>query len=169
MAPKTPKSAKRTEKEPLEKDAEPKVGESLSSVWAVERRGLPRIKPRRHRILVACLQRLDARSELITDRIEDTARRSGNDVWICLSITNWNEGLSTVQTLRAVFFECNIDHVTLALSFAAKGEAEQTAGAAAAAAEEPLPKISDAEATKPAVSEQVKDGEPTKEVQSRPK
>lgn len=29
MAPKTPKSAKRTEKEPLEKDADPKVGERL--------------------------------------------------------------------------------------------------------------------------------------------
>lgn len=29
MAPKTPKSAKRTEKEPLEKDADPKVGEAL--------------------------------------------------------------------------------------------------------------------------------------------
>ncbi len=32
MAPKTPKSAKRTEKEPLEKDAEPKVGEALSLI-----------------------------------------------------------------------------------------------------------------------------------------
>jgi len=52
----------------------------------------------------------------------------------------------------------------LVVTVAAKGEAEQTAGSAAAAAEEPVPKIGDAEDTKAVASEGVNAGTPSKEV-----